>query len=633
MKQRQIEIFHILMNNQVAEISMILNLYGISRRTLFYDLKEINYNIAPYGTINANKMNLILTWADDDAPAKIEKLFLTPYFKTNERKRLILYHLIEYQNLTLDDLVQKMDVSKSTIVNDVKDIKKVLSSMGISMYYSKHYQFGGNEFAIRNMYLKLLGYIPFKKEEIDSKVVRLNQKYHYSLSDYNLYYLSKFVHFINRRIKENSFIKRTELSESPIKVDVPEEFLKLILSAHEIEKEYFKQYLLSMLHVESEEVDKITRSFVNELLRQLNMRMSLRISEHEKVFEDLVSHLKLSYLRIVFKFPAYNSEILNIKVKYFYLFQNIKATIQSINTYPFSTMSEEEIGYVVMYIGGYLYETNSVKKVAFVCPQGKAISQHLLLQFVNHFPNTEIVGTFSIQEARKISQVSDYIISTIDIPNINNLIKVNPILSKADIEILKKKMELQDTLKNKVEEVIQVVKKHTKIVDEHQLYLELNNILKKEFNMKGYEPMLHELLTEDKIQHIIGAENWEKAIELAAQPLLEDNSIEPVYIQNMIENVHKFGPYIVLTDGFALAHASSEEGVNRLGMSLLILKNPVDFKGRPVQIILVMANTDNKSHLKALTTLTKIISNEETLNKMKTYSSDEIMQLIKEEEK
>lgn len=64
----------------------------------------------------------------------------------------------------------------------------------------------------------------------------------------------------------------------------------------------------------------------------------------------------------------------------------------------------------------------------------------------------------------------------------------------------------------------------------------------------------------------------------------------------------------------------------------MTLKNPVDFEGRPVQIILVMANTDNKSHLKALTTLTRIISNKETLDKIKTSSSDEIIKLIKEEE-
>lgn len=107
MKQRQIEIFHILMNNQAAKISMILDLYGISRRTLFYDVREINYNIAHYGTIYTNKQNMILKWEEVDAIAKIEDSFLNPYFKTSHRKTLILYDLMEYPDLTLDDLVQK----------------------------------------------------------------------------------------------------------------------------------------------------------------------------------------------------------------------------------------------------------------------------------------------------------------------------------------------------------------------------------------------------------------------------------------------------------------------------------------------------------------------------------------------
>ena len=633
MKQRQIEIFHILMNNQVAEISMILDLYGISRRTLFYDLKEINYNMAPHGTIHANKKNLILNWEDTNALAEIEESVLAPYFKSNQRKRLILYNLMEYSHFTLEDLMQKMDVSKSTIVNDIKDIKKALSSIGVSMYYSKQYHFAGKEFAVRNLYLELLGHIRFQREDIDPKVAYLNQKYKYQLSDYNLFYLSKFLHFINKRIQNGHFIQSEELNYHYRELNIPKDFFSLIESGNKLEQEYLKQYLLSIANVDSEEIQEIAYSFVNELFEQLNRRMSLRIDKREKIFWDLVTHLKTSYLRIVFQFPAYNSEVLNIKVKYFYLFQNIATTIRNMDIDPFSTMSEEEIGYIVMYIGGYLYESNAIKKIAFVCPQGKAISQHLLLQFMNHFPNTEIIGAFSIQEAERISKVSDYIISTIDIPRINNLIKVNPILSKTDIEFLKKKMELQDALKNKVEEVIQIVKKCAKISDENQLYLELNNVLKKEFDVKGYEPMLHELLTEDKIQHITSAENWEKAIELAALPLLKDDSIEPKYIQNMIDNVHKFGPYIVLTDGFALAHASSQEGVNRLGMALMTIEKPVDFEGRPVQIILVMENTDNKSHLKALTTLTKIISDEDTLEKLKTSSSDEIIQLIKEEEK
>lgn len=270
MKQRQIEIFHILMNNQAAEISMILDLYGISRRTLFYDVREINYNIAPYGTIYTNKQNMILKWEEVDAIAKIEDSFLKPYFKASHRKALILYDLMEHPDLTLDDLVQKMDVSKSTIVNDVKDIKKTLSSIGISMYYSKQYHFDGDEFAIRNLYLELLGSIPFKKESIDSEVIRINQEYDYCLSDYNLFYLSKFIRFIKARINQGHFIKSKELKVKYNRANIPERFLELIISNNEDEKEYFTQYLLSILSIESEKVNKITYSFVNELFKQLN---------------------------------------------------------------------------------------------------------------------------------------------------------------------------------------------------------------------------------------------------------------------------------------------------------------------------------------------------------------------------
>ena len=166
----------------------------------------------------------------------------------------------------------------------------------------------------------------------------------------HLFYLSKFIRFIKARINQGHFIKSKGLKVKYNRANIPERFLELIVSNNEDEKEYFTQYLLSILSIESEKVNKITYSFVNELFKQLNMRMSLRIDKNEKVFNDLIAHLKVSYLRIVFKFPAYNSEILNIKVKYFYLFQNIKATIRIIDMYPFSTMSDEEIGYILSLI-------------------------------------------------------------------------------------------------------------------------------------------------------------------------------------------------------------------------------------------------------------------------------------------
>ena len=57
MKRRQIEILNILINNQVVDMAKLLDLYQISKRSLFYDLAEINYQISLYGSIKTNKKN------------------------------------------------------------------------------------------------------------------------------------------------------------------------------------------------------------------------------------------------------------------------------------------------------------------------------------------------------------------------------------------------------------------------------------------------------------------------------------------------------------------------------------------------------------------------------------------------
>ena len=65
----------------------------------------------------------------------------------------------------------------------------------------------------------------------------------------------------------------------------------------------------------------------------------------------------------------------------------------------------------------------------------------------------------------------------------------------------------------------------------------------------------------------------DRAIRLAAKPLLDEGVIEEIYIENMIANVYKFGPYIVLVDGFALALSLIH--ICRLGEILVPVKMQV----------------------------------------------------------
>ena len=127
--------------------------------------------------------------------------------------------------------------------------------------------------------------------------------------------------------------------------------------------------------------------------------------------------------------------------------------------------------------------------------------------------------------------------------------------------------------------------------------------------------MIKELITRDTIRFAKKAESWEEAIQMGADPLIETGSIGSGYIEDIIANVHKHGPYIVICPGFALSHARSEH-VYAIGMSYLRLDEPVCILGRAdrsAHVILTLAACDSNSHLQAMRELAKILGNEELL--------------------
>ncbi|MFT4186784.1 MAG: PTS sugar transporter subunit IIA [Micrococcaceae bacterium] len=129
--------------------------------------------------------------------------------------------------------------------------------------------------------------------------------------------------------------------------------------------------------------------------------------------------------------------------------------------------------------------------------------------------------------------------------------------------------------------------------------------------------MLTELLTDETIQITNEKLNWEEAIELAAQPLLKEKIIEDEYITAMIDRVKEFGAFINVGDRVALPHARPEDGVNKVGMSLLKTNETVhllDKKEHPITLFICLAAADNESHLAALAGLTKLLIKKESLN-------------------
>jgi ascorbate PTS system EIIA or EIIAB component len=92
--------------------------------------------------------------------------------------------------------------------------------------------------------------------------------------------------------------------------------------------------------------------------------------------------------------------------------------------------------------------------------------------------------------------------------------------------------------------------------------------------------------------------DWRAAVRAATGLLVDLGVADEDYVHACIASVEQHGPYIVLTQGVALAHAQVEPGRTGDGLTLVRLDSPVDF-GHPTNdpVDLVFAFSTAGRHL------------------------------------
>lgn len=120
------------------------------------------------------------------------------------------------------------------------------------------------------------------------------------------------------------------------------------------------------------------------------------------------------------------------------------------------------------------------------------------------------------------------------------------------------------------------------------------------------------------------ADSWQDSIRKAAEPLLQENCIEERYIDNMIHSVLKYGPYIVIDKGIALAHARPEDGVLKTAFALVTLEPAVSFgsENDPVRIMIVLAASGDDEHVNLLAFLADFLGNESNIKDILNAKDD-----------
>lgn len=452
--------------------------------------------------------------------------------------------------------------------------------------------------------------------------------------------------FANEDIKDT---KEYEVSKKMIK-RIEE---KYNISVPHEEIEYITLHLLGAKIIKNKAADN--EDLNNKGLYDVALKMTEEIEKiygidfkdlRGSIIEGLVLHLRPSLYRIKYNFKLLNPVYDDVRSNYNELFLNVKKASRYLEEYINSPIDEHEISYITLHFGAALerlnMNLNHRPSVVIVCGSGLGTAKMIASKIESEF-NVEIVDTVSSREVQNIEDDYDYIVSTIDIGKVNNkkIIKVSPLLTSKDYEKLEeyfnyklKRFKNNDDL-NLVNRLIYIVEKYANIPNKELLQYEFLHELKnyKECSRTwGYVYMLKDLITWKTILLNAECSTWQEAIKLGTDILIENNYIEDRYYDAIMENFKNIGPYMVVAPGIVLSHARPEDGVKKLSMSLVTLKNPVNFGSElndPVKLIITLAAVDNEAHLKALSQLMELFMNSSDMNEIyKAKTKEEIINII-----
>lgn len=144
--------------------------------------------------------------------------------------------------------------------------------------------------------------------------------------------------------------------------------------------------------------------------------------------------------------------------------------------------------------------------------------------------------------------------------------------------------------------------------------------------------LLSKLLNKEVIKLNVKCMDWKDAIRKGSEILINKGFVEERYTEAIFNSFEEFGSYMVIAPGIVLSHARPEEGVKKLSMSLMTLKDPIEFGSEmndPVKLVITLAAIDSEAHMEVIKKLMELLMNAEDLNKLMNLEEvEEAIQMI-----
>ncbi|AJD92845.1 hypothetical protein JMA_35280 [Jeotgalibacillus malaysiensis] len=661
---------------QITKPEMMMEL-NLTERQFDYLLEKANSTLSMMKLPTVKMNNQVLVTDDKIRTFMKKEASLTAngndlIVSEEDRPLMIyLYTFIKQDMISGYHYQLLLNVSKNTALTDVKKTKEMCREWHVQLEYQRMngYLISGTEMDQRRFAIYCINTLlskPLGKEILittlrawhkDSELVEVQKGINTFLKSHPIQLVrSREVemtyHFIFTKArgeqKELHFKQdeQTLLEDQEIFSYAADLAKILFPESAEAEKYFVAIQLLTCQEELNPQYHVPLRKLAEQIVDEFEKNTLLPIRHKAYLVKSLFNHLVPTYFRIMFSIPLINPMTEKIKEDYHELFQFVAKSLHPLEIWTGKTISEAEIGYFTLHFGGYLEKHNEEKaeriKALIVCSNGVSSSVMLRSQLGELFPGIDFSSIYTTEHIDRISPENyDLIFSTVPVESVKPVYQVKPLLSIVEkthlIQAVASAFPQLDDRNLSVESIMQIVRRNADVKNEKKLISELVELLYAKNTEKRWEkPMLSELLTENTIHFTNEELDWKTAIRKAAEPLVETETVEPRYVDAMISNVEEVGTYIHIGKGIAIPHARPDAGVNQVGMSFFRTRKPVkllDQEEHSIDVFVCLAAVDNEAHLKALAHLTKLLGNDDALQRIKNAdSSEEIISIIKEGE-
>lgn len=651
MNRRSNKILRELVLGTRQNVTELVEKYKVQERTIRADIKELNDDLEKYelpsimldsdGELSICTKDKIDVRAFEDFICR--HTFYSYCMSKNERAVVLVMILLNAKGYTtVEQLKDTIGVSRTTLLRDLPEIKKWFDENKIELISQVHWGYIVNapEFEIRKEILKLLevngddnGYETGYRlgafwnlllhqmdrlniyDDMKQFIIQQEEELQSYLSDYSFFEAVMELTLIINRIACQQILPDyyTEtwgnLVESS-KYEFSSNIFKMIKQEYgfeipEAEVLYYTECLKRksyLKHKNHKENSLDIGLVIAETLYHISNCFGIDFYLDFYLYDLLVAHMRSAVYRLktgeVLRNPLKDSLLQN----YPDIFKIIRENIGSLEEYIGSEFSEDEMSFMVLYFASVLEKEKAESskgnkvRVALVCETGGGTVQFMLAKLHALDEMIDIVSVSSVHNTKEIQNSgAQMIVSTIALDNeeLPCVVVRSAMLSIDDLlDVQKLAFEILDGY----------------VETEQDLALDVVNPV--EADIQG---AFYHLLSEERIELDFHADSWEDAVRRSGKLLYDTGAVEKEYIEAMVDNIKKHGPYIVIWPGTALPHA--EEGVKQEAASLVRLDPPVIFHHEtndPVRYVIGMSILSAESVNQALYDVMMIFGNEKT---------------------